>query len=391
MRICILSRAMERHRPGYLWPFEILSRDFARAGHEVTVLTTGLPDGAPAIDRMARREVHYLPGTRPERVDAAFWRDSAATFARMQAAAPFDIVIGRGASSWGLVQAGLAGGGKGGGMPLISHEGTYPAWMHGRALHPRPWSAAITALDAGLRAARAKERPLRACLAASARVVCVSPGLERALRRMAWWAPPRTVTLPYALDLSRWPEPAARPEPRLVYVGRLSEAKGAAAMPAILARMRRPAVLEVIGGVTDAERAAMEAHAACAGVADRLRLVGALPHADLPGRLHGATAFLFPSTHPEGLSKVVMEAMAAGLPVVAWRLPAHEGLVEDGRTGWLLPPGDIAGTAARLDALLDDPARAAAMGAAGRAHVARHHAPDVIAARWQALFDAVRR
>jgi len=66
---------------------------------------------------------------------------------------------------------------------------------------------------------------------------------------------------------------------------------------------------------------------------------------------------------------VLVEAMASGLPVVAPRAGGPLEIVEDGVTGLLYSPGDADSAAAAVRTLLDDPGRAAEMGAAGRARV----------------------
>jgi glycosyltransferase involved in cell wall biosynthesis len=79
------------------------------------------------------------------------------------------------------------------------------------------------------------------------------------------------------------------------------------------------------------------------------------------------------ASRAEGLGVAALEAMAAGRPVVATRVGGLAEAVLPGVTGLLVPPEDAAALAAALGALLDDPARARALGAAGPARVARGH------------------
>lgn len=81
-----------------------------------------------------------------------------------------------------------------------------------------------------------------------------------------------------------------------------------------------------------------------------------------------ATLFLFPSRH-EGMPNAVLEAMASGLPVIATRIAGNEELVDDGRTGVLVPAEDVQALREALQALLKDSERRARMGRAGRAKV----------------------
>jgi glycosyltransferase involved in cell wall biosynthesis len=71
----------------------------------------------------------------------------------------------------------------------------------------------------------------------------------------------------------------------------------------------------------------------------------------------------------EGLPVVLMEALASRIPVIATQVAGVPELVEDGVSGFIVPPGDVDTLALRLDRLLSDPALCAAMGQAGRSKV----------------------
>ncbi|PYN28911.1 MAG: glycosyltransferase family 1 protein, partial [Candidatus Rokuibacteriota bacterium] len=75
------------------------------------------------------------------------------------------------------------------------------------------------------------------------------------------------------------------------------------------------------------------------------------------------------ASRKEGLPLAVLEAMGAGLAVVATDVPGHRDAVADGETGLLVPPGDERALAAAIGALLDDPERRRRLGRAGRARV----------------------
>ncbi|MFQ5767331.1 MAG: glycosyltransferase, partial [Acidobacteriota bacterium] len=93
---------------------------------------------------------------------------------------------------------------------------------------------------------------------------------------------------------------------------------------------------------------------------------------ELPGRtddvaseLAGLHIFVLASDR-EGMPNAVMEAMAAGRPVVATRVPGTAEIVEDGVTGLLVPPDDVDRFAGALETLMDDPGLAGSLGRAGR-------------------------
>lgn len=102
------------------------------------------------------------------------------------------------------------------------------------------------------------------------------------------------------------------------------------------------------------------------------------------GLLSGAAALVVPSTY-EGMPLVVLEAMAAGVPVVASRVSGIPEVVVDGETGWLVPAEDPAALAAALAAVRADPAEAKRRGEAGRRRVAERYRPEVVAGLWQEI------
>ena len=122
------------------------------------------------------------------------------------------------------------------------------------------------------------------------------------------------------------------------------------------------------------------------GLAGHVRLVGLRD--DAPRLLAGADALVLASAW-EGLPNVVMEAMAAGLPCVATRVGGVPELVEDGRTGTLVPPGDPGALARAMAAMMElPPAERAAMGERGRAAVAGRFSPDRVGEQWLELLES---
>ncbi len=102
------------------------------------------------------------------------------------------------------------------------------------------------------------------------------------------------------------------------------------------------------------------------------------PHAAVMTAWHHSLAGIVPSIWPDPCPSVAMEAMAAGKPVIASRIGGLPEIVADGETGILVPPGDPDALRAAMARLLDDPALAARMGAAGRQRVAAFHASTVV-------------
>jgi sugar transferase (PEP-CTERM/EpsH1 system associated) len=119
------------------------------------------------------------------------------------------------------------------------------------------------------------------------------------------------------------------------------------------------------------------------GVGRQVRLLGDRP--DVPTVLGALDLFVLPSI-AEGMSNTVLEAMAAGLPVVATRVGGNPEMVEDGVTGRLVRPQDPAGLAAVIAAYLEDPHLRATQGKAGRQRAAEHFSLDRMCAAYTDLY-----
>ena len=160
---------------------------------------------------------------------------------------------------------------------------------------------------------------------------------------------------------------------RLVFVGRLAAVKGVPVLLDALARLRstgRQVTLTLVGDGED--RAWIEARIKALDLGDAVTITGYQSQEAVAGHLAASDVFVLPS-FAEGLPVVLMEAMAARLPVVTTRIAGIPELVEDGQNGFIVPPGDAEGLAGRLASLLDDADMRARFGAAGRARVLAEH------------------
>jgi glycosyltransferase involved in cell wall biosynthesis len=169
----------------------------------------------------------------------------------------------------------------------------------------------------------------------------------------------------------------------LLVVGRLRLRKGVDVLLAAMPELRRqhPAARLLIAG--DGEhRASLERAAATLGLGEAVSFLGRADAARVHRLLRGAAALVVPSIY-EGMPLVVLEAMEAAVPVVASRVSGIPEVVEDGRTGWLVPPEEPASLAAALAAALDDPAEARRRGAAGRQRLEQCFRPVHAARRWR--------
>ncbi|MGE0254426.1 MAG: glycosyltransferase [Alphaproteobacteria bacterium] len=187
---------------------------------------------------------------------------------------------------------------------------------------------------------------------------------------------PNFVDPPAAEAVSRFGLDTPLEAPLLVAAGRLHENKGFDVLLAALAAL--PGVWLWLAG-EGPEGAALHRQAESLGVAGRVRFLGWRD--DVPALMAAADVYVCSSRH-EPLGNVVLEAWAAGRPVVAADVAGPGRLIEDGRTGLLVPAEDASALAAAIGALLSDRSRAAAIAAAGRAAWERDYTEAVVVDRW---------
>ncbi|MCK9240105.1 glycosyltransferase family 4 protein [Desulfocurvus sp.] len=261
------------------------------------------------------------------------------------------------------------------GVPRVVHT------VHGFAFHDRE-PAHRRALFRAL-----ERRAARWC----ARMIFISRPLMDWAARENIVCPGGCALIPSGIELERFRpvDPARRAALRARWgvapgapvagiVAKLWEGKGHDVLLDAFAAVRRElpgAVLMVVG--EGHLRAGLEARAEALGLSGAVVFTGFLD--DVAPAVGAMDVSVLPSLF-EGLGRVLLEAMAMGLPVVASRVGGIPDAVADGLTGLLVPPGDAGALAGALLAVLGDPALAARMGAAGRARVGERFEARAMAA-----------
>lgn len=174
------------------------------------------------------------------------------------------------------------------------------------------------------------------------------------------------------------PPPPREPGATVLMMGRLLAAKGVREYveAARIVRRERPAARFLLAGAPDPgnpesiDPAQIDAWAAEGSV----EFLGA--RSDVLALQQSADVAVLASTQGEGMPRALTEAAACGRPLVATDVPGCRDLVEPGRNGLLVPPGDAAALAQAVATLLDDPALAAAMGREAR-HKAEAELSDI--------------
>jgi glycosyltransferase involved in cell wall biosynthesis len=187
-------------------------------------------------------------------------------------------------------------------------------------------------------------------------------------------ARPRVEVGYLGVDVDRFrPGPTRSPgPPSVVSVARLGPTKGLEILidaAADLARSKCCFRVEILGD--GPLRSELEARVRALGVEDRVRLEGAVSRAEVARRLGGATVFALPCTvigagRHDGLPVAILEAMAAGLPVVTTPVGGIPEAIVSGENGRMVRPGNSSALRLALDEILGDPALRRRLGSAAR-------------------------
>jgi glycosyltransferase involved in cell wall biosynthesis len=330
-------------------------------------------------------------------------------YAWTRRASAFDRRLASG--GYGLIHAHFGGGGvyawpfaRRHGLPLVVtfHGYDVPLLASGERLYPRYWPYGLLApamlrdLSLGLCASVELLEMLRELGVPAARLRLHPIGIDVDRFGARRWGP--------GPDGGATPPPAPPPgaaaeAPLVAMVGRFVPKKGLVYGLRAFAGVHRlrgagAGRLVVVGdGVL---RPRLEQAACEEGIADLVSFTGPLPHAEVARLLGRADVLMAPSVTTangdrESGTLVVKEASAAGaIPIATWH-GGHAEIVDDGRTGFLVPERSVAALTERLDQLLGDPGLRRRMALAGRAKMRAEYDNRVRVAALEAAYDTVWR
>lgn len=224
---------------------------------------------------------------------------------------------------------------------------------------------------------------------ASRRITAVSEGVAGSLAANAGLRRQAISVIPNGIDDwagVRNPRSASEDVVRIGYFGRLSEEKCVHDVIEAVVIARRDAAVELDIYGDGYMREALERLVRDRAAASYVRFFGFT--ADVRSAMRGVDIVALAS-RLEGLPTALIEAMDAGLPVVATDIPGTRELVAEGVTGLLSPRGDPGRMAAHISSLAGDAGRRAAMGAAGRARYERLYRADSMVARITSVYGSI--
>ncbi len=376
------------------WPPDVYGGAGVHVEHLVAALR-GLPD-APDLD------VHCFGGPRADATGHAVPPGLSSANGALQALG-VDVEIADGLAEADLVHSHTWYANHAGHLAALVHGAAHVVTAH--SLEPRrPWKA--DQLGGGYRLSSWVERT--AYDSADA-VVAVSRGMRAdVLEVYPDLDPAKVVVVGNGVDAQAY-RPVESPDvvrslgvdpdrPYALFVGRITRQKGLMHLLAAAEQLPPEAGLVLCAGAADtpAERAQVadavtELQSRRSGV---IWIEAMLPREQLVPLITGATVFVVPSVY-EPLGIVNLEAAACGTAVVASAVGGIPEVVDDGRTGLLVPydaddpAAFAAGLAARMSELLADPDRAAAMGRAGRERVLAEFGWPAIAQQTVQVYETV--
>jgi starch synthase (maltosyl-transferring) len=227
--------------------------------------------------------------------------------------------------------------------------------------------------------------------------VCVSEGVRLFSKNVGRLDPDRLTVIPNGIDPARFD--AATPLPRAaigvpanahlaVYLGRLDVQKGLPDLLRAAERVvaQRPDWHLALAGDGPSRDWLLEQLAHCAQLKANVHWLG--HRDDAPGLLKTANLLVHASLW-EGMPNVVLEAMAAGRPVIGTRVEGTEDLIVPGQTGWLVPPRDVAALCQALVTAHDSPETCRRYGEAGRLRVGQEFSLRATVAAYERLWAGI--
>jgi glycosyltransferase involved in cell wall biosynthesis len=363
---------------------EILRRGLVANGHRVTTITTQLPSG-PTTTEDQWGETYFVGQGAPGMYGPDWWQESLRTFQRIHASDPVDVIASQSGGARACIEAQRR-------LPveervpsvLILHNTNIDnLHSHLKQIYRHPARAILRWIPRDIVLWRDNRRWLHF----ADHITVLSQSSALALVR---WHPvekSQVTVIPNGVDVEGiTTAEVQRGEVRrqmglhdqdtaILILASLVERKGQHhmldALASPLLRKYGHSLRLILAG-EGPMREKLERQCARLGLAEQVLFAGRIPHEEVPGLLSAADIVALPALS-EGMPLALLEAMAAGHPVVATRVGAIPEILEDRTTGLLVPPGSPDALAHAVDELLRDLDAARFLGAKGREFVLAHN------------------
>ena len=364
--ICFFARSLLAHGMGGTERHvQLLTEGLARRGHRVTVLTTSHPEGVES-ERAAGVEVFYLSQAPSRRLSPEFWAAGCRAFEELHRREPVDVAMDMTMAGYGWVVECRDRWP----LPFVPFfTGGCKDTLRNRWTETKgPWELVHFFLRALPEWWWGYRRWFRTVIEAADLILVEHPSLKRILSG-EFGAPEEKFRLAlWPADVERFrPDPYIRVRVRKRYG--FSEEQPLIVMVAVLTKQKGQHVgLEAVGRLSEAfpdlgvllvgegpHEAALRSLAERLGIAPRVAFCGSVNPEELPAYYNAGDLFVSPTLRVEGIPCVMAEAMACATPVVASAVGGIPDVIVHGRTGRLVPPGDVARLSDEIGRLLAHP------------------------------------
>lgn len=366
----------------------------AARGHEIHVIARHR-DNVPTFEEVDGVKVHRVraPGP-PVLYSPLYFQQARRKFLELNSIARFDLIQGNMPlmSSWGVRSAAMP--------PIVE---TVHCTVHEElravsqsSMQRLNLNEALTKLLAPI--LRQREHYL---LQRATQVIAVSNGLKHELVQQCGYPAENVTVIPNGIDYAHFAHARTHSHDQIrkaldigpsdhviLYLGRLMERKRVIdlvrAMPLI--RQRMPDTRLVVVGRRNANAERIEQLAQALGLGSAVRLIDHVAYRDVPAYYAMADVYALPSAY-EGFPFTILEAMAAGTPVVASRIPGIDEQIQHNVTGLLHPVGDTEAIAEQVLRVFEDQSLARCIADAARQVVESQYNWDTIGARTERVFE----
>jgi glycosyltransferase involved in cell wall biosynthesis len=362
MRIAVFTRYTTLHKNfgGLETQNRLLCEGLASRGHDITVFAQQNDISQDATEKngvnyvFIKASYQYLFAS----LNKNSWQNkSYEVFAKQHTQTPFDIVLSQSTGGIGIIKRKKELRVK---ILSIAHGTTVGEWktffMNIRSLKDLYWAIRNTQYVLRQFFGRQREYILH-----SDRVIAVSNVVKKQLMEETFVPEERVVVVHNGVDEKKFSEYTRKRQDReenewveLLYVGRVIRSKGVFVLIDALKGEEFDGVrLNVVGAGEDLVE--LKEYVTTCGIENRVIFYGSVPYSEVISRFFEADIFVLPSVRIEGFPMVLAEAMLAGLPVVAADIGGNSDAVEEGVTGFLTPPKDVALLKKRILTLVNNP------------------------------------
>ena len=386
MHILVMTRIVLGHSLGGMQKQTMdLCQGFAKAGHRVTVITTGRKDGVRHEDNDGI-ETHYLEGTKPGYYSRKWNSAARKKISEIHQSTPIDVIHSQSMGANGILKWA-----KRNAVPVVSTwHGTslteFTSFFGSASYHPRYWHWLFITPATFLKNYVMKEIPVRK---ASKAITLVSPTLEP---HMKLFAKGKVKVIPNGVFVPK--EYLTKSEDdiiQIISIGRVVRQKGIQhainAIANLPPEIQNKVHLNIVG--EGDYHATLEKLTIQNNLQKMVTFHGKVIGKPLQDIYQQCQIHLMPTTSHEGLPLTILEGMAFGLTTIASKIGGIPSAITDGVNGFLIKPGNVQELTQKLKSLIEKPQKISAIGDAARTSVVNHYSEEIMIERTLTVLNSV--